>query len=54
MGVDRMTEKQCYSCKYYAFEMIKEYFTLKDDWCSKDNKYFMRKNIDCPNYEVNE
>lgn len=31
--------------------MIKEYFTLQDEWCSKDNKYFMRKNIDCPNYD---
>ena len=43
----KMTEKQCYSCKYYTFEVIHD---LQDEWCSKDNKYFMRKG-DCPNYD---
>jgi len=44
-----MTEKQCYTCTNYQFEFIDEYI---DEWCSKDNKYFM-SNKKCPNWEDN-
>lgn len=42
-----MTEKQCYNCDYYQFDFIGEY---RDEWCSKDNEYFMGCE-NCPNWK---
>ena len=41
-----MTENQCYDCKYYEFEYIGDF---TDEWCTKDDKYFMQDE-DCPNW----